>query len=455
MHRLAQFLLKHLRANELLRAGDHLGVAVSGGADSVALLMLLLELRSDLGVVLSVAHFNHKLRGTESDEDEQFVRELALRHDLPFVSESGDVKGHAAEKKLSLETAARELRYAFFHRAMITAPLDKIATAHTLDDQAETVVLKLVRGAGTRGLAGIYPRVSAQALTSGERWIVRPLLAGRRREIEGYLRDREQVWREDSSNLELRHTRNRIRHEILPRLEQLNPRLSEVLAETAEVARAEEEYWERQVALLMPQAWKVNPRGGSLDRNSLRAQPVAAQRRLVRAAARSLGLNLEFQHVKGILDLDCEGARLDLPEGRQATLRKDLIVISNKARTSHPYEYPLPVPARVKVPEAGVTIETEIAEAGTEPLLDCSFAGKNLIVRNWHASERFWPAHSKAPKKIKELLQDRHINGDLKGLWPVVASGNEVLWIHGMGVRRDLKAEEGSGILIRAVPLGS
>src|SRR5437016_7407123 len=174
---LAQRVTGYIRRHKLLNPGDRVGVAVSGGADSVALLRLLLELRKTLGVVISVVHFNHKLRGAESDGEKSFVAELARCRKLQFYSSSGNVAGHAAKKHMSVETAARELRYEFFRSLVgvgavrkpsseeLNGPqimLDKIATGHTLDDQAETVLMRLVRGAGTRGLAGIYPKLAVR-----------------------------------------------------------------------------------------------------------------------------------------------------------------------------------------------------------------------------------------------------------------------------------------------------
>jgi tRNA(Ile)-lysidine synthase len=265
VRRFTQSVVQYVRKHDLLRAGERVGVAVSGGADSVGLLRVLVELRQELGTVLSVLHLNHQLRGTESDADEQFVRDLALQHDLEFFCESGDIKALATKKKMGLETAARQLRYDFFARVLTGHNLDKIATAHTLDDQAETVLLKLTRGAGTRGLAGIFPRVGIPH-ESRQGAIVRPLLGVRRPDLEKYLKELTQDWREDSSNRELRHTRNRIRHEILPRLEdQLNPQVRETLAQAAEIARAEEEYWAEQIQSLLAHAWQPMNSGGVLD----------------------------------------------------------------------------------------------------------------------------------------------------------------------------------------------
>ena len=461
MHKLAQLVLGFIRKHDLLRPGDRVGVAVSGGADSVALLRILLELRPELGVVLSVIHLNHKLRDVESETDEHFVRELASAYRLPFICESVDVKAYAAEKKLSLETSARDLRYQFFAAALKDANLDKIATAHTLDDQAETVLLKLARGAGTKGLGGIYPNIrlhdSAQG-THKNKAIVRPLLASQRQDIEAYLREIKQTWREDSSNRELRHTRNRLRHEILPRLqEQLNPRIRESLAEAAEIARCEEEYWSREMVRLL-QIWRSTSKGSNLSHTSMAQLELAVQRRIVRAIGESLGLHLEFRHVEEILALSQEGASIALPHGWSAVLSKGKICFKPRSNEPQCYEYALPVPGTVEIPEADAVIKTaslcqKDSRYATERLLDKQFTTKGLVVRNWRPGDRFWPPNSKAPKKIKELLQERHLTGDEKKNWPVVASANEVVWVRGFGVRRDYQAKDSEGVLITASAL--
>jgi tRNA(Ile)-lysidine synthase len=458
VHKLAPSVLGYIRKHDLLRAGDRVGAAVSGGADSVALLRILLELRQELGIVLSVVHLNHKLRGAESDADEQFVRELAAAYGLEVICESRDVKGYGAEKKLSLEAGARELRYEFFHETL-EGNLDRIATAHTLDDQAETVLMKLARGAGTRGLAGIYPEVSIQhSVPSSQpraKAVIRPLLAIRRERLTDYLSEFGQKWREDSSNRDLRHTRNRVRHGILPRLERhVNPSVREALAEAAEVARAEEEYWTEEVARLLPVVWNRTKRGGRLNCNRLAEFRFALQRRLVRAAGESLGLGLEFRHVEDLLALREEGARTTLPGDWVVSQQEGELRFEVISDPPSGYRYDLSVPGEVLVSEAGITVKAlavDSADEGYNPerLLDWKHAHGGLIVRNWHVGERFWPSHTKEPKKIKELLQDRHITGDEKKRWPVVASGDEVVWVRGLGVRRDLQAKDGNGVLIQ------
>jgi tRNA(Ile)-lysidine synthase len=452
---LQQRVLGYIRKHELLRAGDRVGIAVSGGADSVALLRLLLDLRKEIGVVLSVVHFNHKLRGAESEEDERFVAQLAREHKLELHCESGQVTAYAEEKHLSLETAARELRYQYFRSLLLEGGLNRTATGHTLDDQAETVLLKVVRGAGSRGLAGVYPRfpVPGSRLSAS---IIRPLLGIRRKDLEAYLRGLGQCWREDRSNRDLRHTRNRVRHGILPRLERyLNPGVREALAETAEIARAEEEYWQKEVAQVLPLLWAE----GALKMSALADLPLALQRRVVRAASESLGLRLDFHHVEEILALtQTEAAKAaELPGGWVVSRKQSELSFERQSGTpSNPnYEYCLSVPGAVEVAETESRFEAVLVSGNAakgynpEDLLDrLSLAGE-LKVRNWRPGDRFWPAHTKVPKKIKELLQDIHVTGPERKLWPVVVSGTEVIWVRGLQAPVRLLARGGEAVLIR------
>ena len=316
-------VLEYIRRHGLLKAGDRVGVAVSGGADSAALLRLLLELRGELGVVLSVAHFHHGIRGAEADADAEFVAGLASAHGLELHSGSGDAPRHADARQASLETAARELRYEFFAKLLESEVVDTIATGHTLDDQAETVLMKTLRGAGTRGLAGIHP-----VLRSG---MVRPLLGVRRSEVEEYLRGLGQEWREDSTNRDRKHLRNRVRHELVPLLErEFNPEVTRVLGETAEVARAEEEYWQREVERLLAQVSR--PGDGSLELKALLAQPLAVQRRLVRAALERAGAGFDFRHGEEILRLaqKTRGA-VELPGGWRVVRGKSELRIEQRS----------------------------------------------------------------------------------------------------------------------------
>jgi tRNA(Ile)-lysidine synthase len=516
VHALTQKVLNHIHRLELLEPGDRVGVAVSGGADSVALLRLLLELRDELGIVSSVVHFNHKLRGAESEEDEGFVAGLAREHKLEFHVSSGDVRAAAAAKRLSIEAEARAMRYGFFRDLLQQDPetsprLDKIATGHTLDDQAETVLMRIIRGTGTRGLGGIYPTVELQdedeeGLVAGE--VIRPLLAIRRRELEQFLNDIGQPWREDPSNRDPKYTRNRVRQVLLPLLErEFNPSVAEGLSELAEIARAEEDYWGNEISGWMgtaihwtepewlgqaagrdPQALvqlqPCNPElqkrieapgplvmNASVDLLWLLSEPLAVQRRAIKAVGDLARFPLEFRHVEEILRFAAEaansGKQRSLPLGWKVIREPESLTfvtpdLRTQERIPADYEYSLPLPGRAIVPEAGIVVEAVRLKLGTEStgyrpdhLLDASLVSKEFVIRNWRPGDRFWPVHTKAPKKVKELLQHQHITGPERRFWPVVASGNEIVWVRGFPAPAPLKAKAGTAdaIQIRDLPL--
>jgi tRNA(Ile)-lysidine synthase len=290
----------------LLRAGERVCVAVSGGADSVALLLGLVEAnaasaqnKEPLGVVLSAAHVHHGLRGADADGDEAFVREVCERLGVKLRVFRVDTAARQVAEGEGVEEAARELRYEALRGLMASGAEDVVATAHTLDDQAETVVMKMLRGAWTEGLGGISPVVEM----GGAGRIVRPLLGVRRAEVEAFLRERGQGWREDATNRDVSLTRNRVRHVLMPLLREFNPGVDALLARTAEVAREEEAYWQAEVARVLPQmllpgkpvrgggravSTAVGEVGYAMEIERLRALPAALRRRLVRAAARKV-----------------------------------------------------------------------------------------------------------------------------------------------------------------------
>ena len=518
VYELAQRLLAHIRREDLLHAGDRVGVAVSGGIDSVALLRLLLEVRHELGIVVSAVHFNHKLRGAESEADQEFVAALAREHGLEFHSESGDVAQHASDQHSGIEAAARELRYSYFRYLLgedsaesdphsSLRVIDKLGTGHTLDDQAETVLMRLVRGTGLKGLGAIHPRIPVEDLAheaSGE--IVRPLLAVRRRDLEEYLKQLKQPWREDSTNPDTGFTRNRMRQRVLPLLDQeFNPSVAENLAELAEIARGEQDYWENEISgwlgttvqwsepewarahasatvesslvQIAPTKSDLHRRleepgplvmNASVSRPWFLTEPVAVQRRLVKAIGDHAGVPFEFKHVEQILRFAAQegasGKELSLPLGWKLVRESDTLIfltpdLRRQERIPQDYEYELPLPGRVTVPETGMVIEAvrlrceaQTAEYNRDQLLDPDLLSESLRVRNWRPGDRFWPAHTKSPKKIKELLQEHHITGQTRKLWPVVTSGDEIVWVRGFPPPAGLQTKAGGdGVWIREI----
>ncbi|MGH9475482.1 MAG: tRNA lysidine(34) synthetase TilS [Terriglobales bacterium] len=261
------------------KPGDRVAVAVSGGADSVALFLLLRAVAAPRGLQLSMVHFDHRWRD-DSGEDAGFCAQLAAQAGVEFHL------GRAATPPTrDREQCARRQRYAFFSALRAEARADAVATAHTADDQAETVLLRLLRGAGSTGLAGILPR-------RGD-GIVRPLLRFRRAPLRLWLRSRNQPWREDPTNAELTHARNRLRLQFLPQLQAaFNPSLVERLASLAELARGEEEFWAAYLDSVWARLWRPAPGGGSFERSRLLTLPLAVQRRVVREAVRRVQGNL-------------------------------------------------------------------------------------------------------------------------------------------------------------------
>ncbi len=330
-----------------IKPGDRICIAISGGADSVALLLTLhaanTAKRYSLGVGLSAVHINHHLRGEESNADQQFVEDLCISFDIPLHLHHADIPARIAATKESIEEAARNARYDFFTTILASGHADSVLTAHTLDDQAETVLMKLLRGAWTEGLSAIHPVIT---LPKGK--ILRPFLQTRRAEIESFLKSISQPWREDSTNTDTTFTRNKIRHELLPQLRAYNPNLDQTLANLAELAREEESRWQTELSRILPQLLLPGKpvRGGgrsvstapgqsavSIELDRLRALDPALRRRVIRAAARQLGARLSFDETSRLLAL-CgflpyppvgaptvaarTGASLHLPNGLRA-----------------------------------------------------------------------------------------------------------------------------------------
>lgn len=295
-----------------LRPGDRVCVAISGGADSTALL-LLVHAASALGIGLSAVHVNHSLRAEESDADQQFVVDLCERLEIPLHIQKVDTAARAVAYHETIEEAARNLRYAHFGSLLEQGQANVVLTAHTLDDQAETVLMKLLRGAWLEGLSAISPALQVP----GGR-ILRPLLHTRREDLRAHLTAVGQTWREDSSNSDDAFTRNRLRHSVLPVLRLENPAIDQTLANLAELAREEESRWSRELARILPQLLLPGRpvRGGgrsnstapgiqtlAIELDQLRALDPALRRRVVRAAARKLGARLSFDETTRLLNL--------------------------------------------------------------------------------------------------------------------------------------------------------
>lgn len=321
-----------LRECAWMRPGLKLGVAVSGGADSVALLTLLAGVRAELGIVLSVVHFNHRLRGKDSEADEKFVTALAETFGVTLHVGRGDVAGKAKREKANLEEAARRSRYAFFEKLAQQQLVEAVATAHTMDDQAETVLAHILRGTGIAGLAAIHRTAGC---------VRRPLLDFRREELRKFLRAKKQRWREDATNRDTLRTRARMRKKLLPLLvREFNPAAIEHLAALADRARAQSEFVENLAEQLLAQLVERREKGLSISFSRLR-QPLAevppesaaalrnALIEKIVAQSKSLRGQLSASHVEAIVRLAQTGEtgkRLQLPGGVEVLREREALV---------------------------------------------------------------------------------------------------------------------------------
>jgi tRNA(Ile)-lysidine synthase len=482
---LSQQLLQHMKAQEFVRPGDRVGVAVSGGADSVALFFLLLELREKLGMVLSVVHFNHKLRGKAADADEQFVASLAAKHGLELHCTSADIAKKAKKERANLEDAARRARYEYFRSLVDSGACHRIAVAHSADDQAETVLAHILRGTGLAGLGGIHPVAHP---------VFRPLLTIRRAELRAYLRRKKQSWREDLTNRDTKRLRARIRKRLLPLLEkQFQPAVVEHLATLASLAREDEAALETDAELRVsvvaqktegvlripardiagPPSIFRNHHGGR-GHEGCKIDSTGVRKRMVRQLIAQLKTRegqLSANHVDAVLKLArCgqNGKSLPLPGGVEVRKNRDALLFRavHNAETNRPgkrreFSYHLDFPRYsqgVRVPELGCVFRLRVIDWSSkgeennrrEMVLDRERLRSPLVLRNWRPGDRLHPSGHQNAHKLKRLLNEKHISRWEREGWPVLTSAGVLVWARGFPVAAEFAADERtrSGIVI-------
>lgn len=440
-----------------LRAGMRVALAVSGGADSVALLLAMLPIASEVGLVLSVVHVHHGIRGQAADEDAAFVEALAAEHGLAFHLREVAAPAHAERHGETLEEAARNLRYAVFHQMLEEGLADAVLTAHTLDDQAETVLLKLIRGAWTEGLSGIHPVVTCQ-----RGMILRPMLGVRRAEIEAWLRELGQGWREDVTNADVAYARNRVRHELLPELATYNPQIAVLLSHVAELAREEEAYWQREMDRLLPglllpgravrgggRAVSTQPGEASLgmELERLRALVPAVRRRVLREAARRMGVSLSFDAVARLMGMVEPTGGKASPRREQLTARlraertpRELRLLLDGVEAarpggragSKPEPVEVPIPGEVDAPGYGLRVVAALrAEAGSDLALEA------LVLRTPRAGDRVRLRYTSGKKSIKDVFSRLRLDAARRREWPLIAWRGEIVWMRDVELEPD------------------
>jgi len=465
---LAQRLQALLHKGNLLRPGERLGVAVSGGADSVALLRLLLELREELGCVLCVVHFNHKLRGRASDADEKFVAGLAAKHGLEFFVARENIAAKTKRERGNLEDVARRARYAFFERLAKEGRVARIAVAHTADDQAETVLAHILRGTGLAGLGGIHP-------TTGV--VVRPLLTIRRADLRAYLRGKRQPWREDASNRDTRRMRARIRQELLPLLERhFQPATVEHLCQLAELAREDEAYLDGQTTRREKDLTLATQNATRLALPDFLGEPRAIQARLLRRIVEHLKPRtgqLSAAHVETILALaehPDSGKSLQLPGGVEVRRESQALVFVPSAKMepserliTAPCEYAYEVDLRagqaeLPIVELHCRLHLRVIDWPPEgretnttgAVLDRGRLCVPLVLRNWCPGDSMQLLGHRKRHKLARLLNEIGVSRWEKKSWPVLTSGGRIAWVRGLGASHEFAAgkETREGVVI-------
>jgi tRNA(Ile)-lysidine synthase len=453
--RLHEQVRRTIERYNLLERGDSVIVAVSGGADSVALLHLLADLRAEYALTVHVAHLNHRLR-PDADADAAFVHHMASRLSIPATVEAADVSALATAQKQSLEEAGRQARYDFFARVASATGASRVATAHTRDDDVETVAMRLLQGGSWEGLVGIRP-----IRPLGMHTVVRPLIETAREELRGYLQDRRIAWREDSTNRDRRFLRNWVRLAWLPALQACCPQCPELLTELRKVARGADHFLEQATATLTAHASRTG-QTIRFELNTLQEFPLQMRRRVIRAAACEVcGTEVPLRDVVARGADDVVTGRV----GREVRLdgcvvRRGYHTVEIAVDAAPPeHEYRLSVPGRVEAGDFRIMITAEVLDqwvlppasgAPHEVYLDAPVVGHELVVRPWQSGDRMTPLGLGGTKKVHDIFVDGKIPRWERSRLPLVTDARgRILWIVGVAIADPAKVTADTSRVVR------
>jgi len=444
---------KTIKKYNLIQSGDKILIAYSGGADSTGLLALLWELQKEWALELALAHYNHQLR-RRADEDERFVREVARKYTLPVFVGSEDVRSYARSKSLNLEEAGRQLRYAFLEKTAKKWGASKIATGHTMTDQAETFLMRLLRGSGTRGLGGIYPIV--------EGMVIRPLLQVKREEIEAYLSKQHLPYRVDESNFDRRFFRNRIRLELIPCLqEKYEPRILDRLSNTASILQEEDNLLDKIGKEKAEKAFIKKNNRILLDTGFLSSLPLALRRRVLRNFISKVKGDLRgisFSDVEAVLELG-EGKECDLQKGLSLRREGGFIFLKEEARPKIEYEHLWNGRSILEIKELSLKFEGKRIKNGNslplkidderEVFLDGEKLKFPLLVRNRKQGDKYQPLGAPGQKKLKEIMRAKRISLSDREKKPVFLGAKNIIWVVGLPVSESYRVKKNTRVVFR------
>ncbi len=442
----------------LIEKDDHVLAGVSGGPDSMCMLVVLRELSQKIKYRLTVAHFNHMLRGEESDGDAKFVKDHCSSLAIPFVGGEEDVSTWRKKHGGSREEAARTLRYRFFKEEAERLSANKIALAHHADDQAETVLMRILRGAGTGGLAGILP------VRNG--LYIRPLLFVTQNEIHSYLKKNKLPFREDRSNLEPDCLRNRVRLQLMPELrEQYNPRITGALGRIAEISREEDEFLEEYTEGFLVNCLSERKKDRIVIKRSLfiRFHP-AIRRRMIRSAVKHVKSDLKrlsYAHMEDAMELlekEAVGKSLNWPGGIRVLFSYETLTITSEKKTAvMEGQTPFPIPGtlsflgkKIIAQTAGVKEwEGRGREIDTVAWLDRKKLSSELVLKSRTPGDRFQPLGMSCEKKLKDFFIDRKIPAEERDELPLLVSNGKIVWIGGIEVSELVKIDGNTEDVVR------
>ncbi len=461
---LEQRVINFIQEHNLFSTGDKLVVAVSGGADSVCLLHILAQLRVELDIELHVAHLNHQLRGAESDSDASYVSDLAHKIGAPATIERIDVAAYRDQKGGSPEEAAREVRYSFLAEVAKKVGASKVVVGHTRDDHIETILMHLLRGAGTAGLCGLQSRsVLPYGENSGQLELVRPLLEITRQETLDYCQKYNLAPRSDSSNSSLSFLRNRVRLELLPVLRSYNPSIDEALLRLADIAGDDISFIEKQASLLWKELAREEDEAIYLDINKTVALPRAIQRQAFRKAIKQLRGNLkdvEADHIEAMMDFLSKpaGKKLCLPDSLTLSTEYGRLILASAQASNCPLP-PLKGVSNINIPgetdlpgwriRADIRQEMVGEDNGLVASFDSNKVGRKLTVRQRRPGDRFQPLGMSQTKKLQDFMVDSRIPGSWRDRVPLICSPKQILWVVGWRIDDRVKVTENTTDILR------
>ncbi len=447
---LLQAVRSHLRKYRLIDRGEQIIIAVSGGIDSMVLFDVLCMLREDLRLRLAVAHFNHQLRGTDSAQDEAFVRIASNTRGVECYVERADTKALSEELKRSIQETARDLRYAFFGKLRRSIGFQKIATGHHADDNAETILFNFCRGAGVQGLSGI-------PIWRRDIGVVRPLLGVTREQISRYAGARAIAYREDVTNARHDYSRNFLRHEVIPRIqEEINPNFVSTLLRTGEIFDELERFLEEESKLFL-QRMTVSRSSGEivLDLNILHLQPLFLQEYILLQTARTIvNSGIDFSTVRALVSLS------NAETGSFCSISKNIIAYRNRGHLIfkqrpqiHSYRYPIQLNKAYAFEDFHFASK-QVGEAlfGADPhveFADASAFGRELVIRTWHEGDAFVPLGMKERKKLSDFFIDEKVPVFEKQAIPLLISDGEIVWVCGKRLDDRFKITPGTKQIIK------